>query len=811
MALNSLSFSKYKNLRNVTLDMARSGGVIALAGRNGTGKSNCLEAIILILQSARRSGVVGRNCPEEYGFDASNTGEHISCRRDKTGFECKINGVKSERIEDFPRQVVAVYSGDSQRLLNQIESCENRFMYLNYWTIPFALAILVSSERESAKEFVQEVFHSPDKIFIKIKVSNRRLRSALVGDSNKEKWRKIGAYRGNAVKLDVMAFRKWMNELGSERSTFNFLRENWQIGNKGFIKDIEISFRTQSGVKIVDRQLSEGELKLAFFTAIYEFVAEDNSIILLDEPDAHIHEFWKLRLLALFKKYVDFNRQTIFTTHSPGLINSIAKKSLVSLRSDNEGLISVSDDSDIPDLLDSLGENRMAIYLDRPFVLLEGRSDVKYLEDAIDFFKKEYLKERLCFLSYGGTGDVDFVYNRLKRFFRHVPTRLYCDKDLGGYAAFALMAKEFEINTEGWKDKGKTPAPDEIERQLKSHNVTYIPKPYHISNGEYAVENYLSSDFMLETLNQELKNCADSVCVKTLDIIGNKLKRDFYRGNIKIPKEELIWFAPLVRSVENFYRSVCDVDDIDVSYIVPIVSSPKSDYIQAQIKSFESAKKKCPDLRCELIVVDARTVGLAEDLALYGLNIVDGRGHDIEEAIGLGFESSKGSYVCVLWEFATIQDTIFKVLEDVLAYMPDFAMCGPKIEQEEDFALYRVKVSEDDAKKAFEIVNNAGLDISCFCIKREMFSTMLENKISGYMSKGIGLWLLVKASFVWLNKRCLSKWRDLDTSMTEIPQSEDAKRAIESELSRWKWYDAIQNIESDMDGRKGVQSGLKDV
>lgn len=811
MALNSLSFSKYKNLINVTLDLERSRGVIALAGRNGMGKSNCLEAIVLILQSARRSGVIEHNCPEEYEYDANIKGGHISCRRDKFGFECVINGIKSQRIEDFPRQVVAVYSGDSQRLLQQIESCDNRFVYLNYWTIPFALAILVSSERESVKKIVKEVFHSPEKILIKIKVSNRRLRSALVGNSDREKWRKIGAYRGNTVKLDVVAFRKWMNELGSEGSTFNFLRENWKIGNKGFIKDIEITFRNQSGVRIVDRQLSEGELKLAFYVAIYEFVAEDNSIMLLDEPDAHVHEFWKFRLLTLFKKYVPFNRQTIFTTHSPGLINAIDKKSLVSLKSEKDGLVSASVDSDISDLLEGLGENRMAIYSDRPFVLLEGRSDVKYIEDAIDFLKKEYLKERLCFLSYGGAGDADFLYERLRHFFRNLPIRLYCDKDSGGYAALELMAKVLGVNTKQWKDKGKTPPSPEIERQLKLHGITFIPKPYHISHGEYAVENYLSSDFMLETLNKELKNCADPVCVKTLDKIGDILKRKFYRGNIIIPREELIWFAPLVRSVENFYRSACDVDDIDVSFIVPIVSPPKNDYIRAQIRSFESARTKCPDLKCELIVVDARASGLAGDLALYGSNIVDGRGHNIEEAIGLGFRSSKGSYSCVLWEFATIQDTIYKVLEDGLAYMPDFVMCGSRIMQEEDFALYRVKVSEDDAKKAFEIVNNAGLDISCFCIKRELFRTMLENKISGYMSRGIGLWLLVKASFVWLNKRCLSRWRDLDTSMTEIPQSEDAKRAIESELSRWKWYDAIQNIESDMDGRKGVQSGLKDV
>ena len=786
MKLNSLSFSRYKNLENVSLNLERSNGIVAFAGRNGMGKSNFLEAIVLILQSARRNGYIGKGCPKEYAFSVEDNGKSIRCECNKGGFKCYINDEESVFPSDFPRQLVAVYSGDSRRLLREVESCDERFVYFDYRTIPVALAILLSSERESVKDFVKEIFHLPKKISIQIKVSNRRLHSNSIAEADRRLFRKLGSYTRNIVKLTPEALNNWIRTIGSEQDAFTYLTRNWQDGAKGFVRDIIICFENDKKAKIDASQLSEGEIKLAFFKAIYEFIAEDNSIILLDEPDAHVHEFWKIKLLHLFKSYAEIGRQTIFTTHSPGLINGVDANSLVSLATDESKRIFAVIDGDVSKLLSSLGVDRMAYYADKPIIMFEGKTDVEYLRKAFDCLDKSYLNNELLLFSYGGVGNVDFVYDNLRRIFHGKPIKVYCDKDSGGRDALRKMAKYFKImdNQDSEQDaEDNQEIPDDILSKLKEHNIQYLPKPFDSEN-EYAIEDYFDCDFIFEAFTKEIRK--GHICIKTLSRAGDNLKRALYSGGVDIPLCEFGLFAPLVRDVESFYRMTTGIPQKDVSFVVPIAFTPCQEYIDAQIKSFRTALDKEPAFSAELVIVDLRTEGLASDLSAYGTDIVDAKGMSLEKAIMIGVEKSIGDYVCVLWQHATIQNNVFKSLKKAVSFYPDYIMYDatmPDMQFEKLLCLEKGKELDNEVG----IMVGRSCDLSHFCISRFLVNKLIKNHVSGMLSHKFGKWLLMSARSLWLAKKEISVWRDEVRAVPKIPDSDQGNEAIQIAISNCKW------------------------
>ena len=83
------------------------------------------------------------------------------------------------------------------------------------------------------------------------------------------------------------------------------------------INEIKVSVNVE-GNKIDFDNLSEGEKKLILIECITKVLGDENSLVLLDEPDAHTHIAMKKDLLKLIS---EFKGQTIMTTHSPMFLN----------------------------------------------------------------------------------------------------------------------------------------------------------------------------------------------------------------------------------------------------------------------------------------------------------------------------------------------------------------------------------------------------------------------------------------------------------------------------------------------------------
>ena len=74
---------------------------------------------------------------------------------------------------------------------------------------------------------------------------------------------------------------------------------------------------------------------------ILEAIADERSIVLLDEPDSHIHVARKAELKDYFEKTA--NRENILTSHSPTLTAKFPEKAIIMLDCQPDGHATVVD------------------------------------------------------------------------------------------------------------------------------------------------------------------------------------------------------------------------------------------------------------------------------------------------------------------------------------------------------------------------------------------------------------------------------------------------------------------------------------
>ena len=127
MKLKKLWIKEYKNLENFEINFEKTtSNINVLIGKNGSGKSNLIEAICLIfkyLQKEPDSMTVFQDFFLEYELQEKNikierkTGQGYKCQIDNEEFN--IDGFlaqESKGVKLFPENIVVTYSGFNKRL-----------------------------------------------------------------------------------------------------------------------------------------------------------------------------------------------------------------------------------------------------------------------------------------------------------------------------------------------------------------------------------------------------------------------------------------------------------------------------------------------------------------------------------------------------------------------------------------------------------------------------------------------------------------------------------------------------------------------
>ena len=159
--------------------------------------------------------------------------------------------------------------------------------------------------------------HNQEKIKINFKESTEQDRLYLFIKSKKELQNIANNYESNTEFFKAL-----------ESTYISKLMEEVRIKVKKENVDGSITFK----------ELSEGEQQLLTVLGLLKFTKDEDSLILLDEPDTHLNPLWKWKYFEYLDKVVKNpdSTQLIINTHDPLVIGNL-KKEEVRIFKNNKG------------------------------------------------------------------------------------------------------------------------------------------------------------------------------------------------------------------------------------------------------------------------------------------------------------------------------------------------------------------------------------------------------------------------------------------------------------------------------------------
>lgn len=597
--LKKLQIKKYKNLIDFTVDFESGKGLSILIGNNGSGKSNVLEAISGIFVNAYSAKAIHKFV---YSLTYEIKGKEV--KLEQTIYRCqyyvdgKVIAVKELALRGLlPTNVIALYSGEDKRWWHNYyepfylkftrdinagtsNTLSPKMYYINkyYWDI--ALLSLVYSTAEDDKQFLRETIgrDTVDNILLFYTQNvERHCKSELLKSflqsvnlfsehSKGPEGEPVYLYAmtkenifdtyGVQVFEDFAAVKnfymfvdaKFLNNKPEEfnyyeKQLFDYFVQAYMPKGKKVIKNIELIYNGYSA-----KDLSEGEKKLILIRSILSFVADENSLILFDEPDANIHEGRKQQIYNLFAEYCKFDRQMVVATHSPILAQLAKEKELLMLELEN-GKSTILTDEKIEKIKklsgtswDVIGQGMM-LRSSRPLVVFEGKTDVMYVKRALEMLKSrvtDYASLNVDFLNANGAGNVKSFIDNLKSF---VPDSkkiiIFFDRDNAGKDGARAV-------TGISKDDERVAHYQDIVQD----NITtsFIPYKDGVTEGDFLIEDYFSWDDTIKAIVEDVIPDRKHP-IKMLPNLPDKIKKELEKRINKFEADEFNGFIPLLDKI----------------------------------------------------------------------------------------------------------------------------------------------------------------------------------------------------------------------------------------------------------------------
>lgn len=382
----------FRNLNGFKVDFRRSGETVVFIGNNGSGKSNILEAVSVIF------GNLLYGTPEKIPFQFKLTYEigesSVSIKSDAGGIVYKVGGEVVEKLESqyFPARLVCNYSGEDLRLWKncyepyydrfykslketQIETLRMVYVGRQTWMTTLLVMILNVGKHDAFRKFLASLNHPVENATIEV----------IIDKSVKASWKKDNRVTALIHQLDDMMACKGkldlelLSEINIEPGDLYHLL----TGAQKAIEAIRIEF--SDGVDAM--LLSEGEKKMMDIVFVLECLADERSLVLMDEPDSHIHISRKVEMKKAFDSVP--NRNNIITTHSPSLAAAFDDKAIYMLDKDGSGKVYV--DREKQEIINILTAGQWSYHEQNIF--LSSRKDVLFLEgDTDEYYLKASLK-----------------------------------------------------------------------------------------------------------------------------------------------------------------------------------------------------------------------------------------------------------------------------------------------------------------------------------------------------------------------------------------------------------------------------------
>lgn len=378
MRIDKLRIKDFKNLKNFQIDIDETQLTSVFIGRNGAGKSNLLEAIVIIFRDLDL-GVVTKDFSYEILYKCSGYTMQITNDVKENRQEFFVDDKKLARTAFYkqrrvylPEHVFAYYSGPSNRLEKHFAKHQKRFykalldgdnetlrplFYARLIHSNFVLLAFFSFYEEKNQEFLREYFdiESVESVLFVLKRADW-----VKGKSHPKAdfWGARGVVRDFLDSLygcalapikETESFEEGIKTVKKE-VTYLYLKDQEKLqafakrygNNVEFFKNLEstyisdlieevrIKVRKTDGTIITFNELSEGEQQLLMVLGLLKFTQSKESLFLLDEPDTHLNPAWKFDYLTLIKNVVGQSEssQVIISTHDPIVIGGLNKEAV---------------------------------------------------------------------------------------------------------------------------------------------------------------------------------------------------------------------------------------------------------------------------------------------------------------------------------------------------------------------------------------------------------------------------------------------------------------------------------------------------
>lgn len=566
MKLKSLYIQNYKNLASFTIDFETGNGLTMLIGNNGSGKSNVLEVISgifhdLFKEKPNRKLICDYTL--EYVLD------NINCKiEQKNGIlRCYGENFKSRNsfiTQNAPNNIIGLYSGEENRLWTQfyesyykayirrIKSFRHqermRLMLVNkyYWNV--ALLTLLLSTNETLVPFIRDELgiSTVSKIILKfdfrhydavndllktfidrINTDHHTIKEYTIDELRNTIFYNVLINDNSNVLVDDNE-NILLDDTGiTDLEVFQYFAQAYMPKKEKIIKDIIIYLNDD----ITVQQLSEGEKKLILVKTVLEILSDEKTLLLMDEPDAHLHETRKKNLYSIMSEYN--NRQIVIASHSPTFIDIAEQEQIKMLKTDSHGNALLYDAEKIEAIRELTG-SRINAFLEKPILYCEGT------ETSV-----EYILYPLLFPNYKiiPTGGHEEVINYTKAY----------NKTFGNDTHYAIGIIDWDYKTE-------TQLSSLREEKIYSLKVVEIENVLmDLTLLEAAKNEFCSEDNCMEIVRQVLfDDCRQRKEYQAAKYTANNIVSQI--------KSSISPEGGTIDKVKNRIQEVCDIAKIDVLY-----------------------------------------------------------------------------------------------------------------------------------------------------------------------------------------------------------------------------------------------------
>jgi len=389
MRVLELYLPRFKNLRDFSIHFDADSSVAVLVGRNGTGKSNILEALTLIF----RDMDLGNPATIDYRISYLCRGRVVSVEgyRGARGVDATIDGVgvssgdvvgKTGR-KYRPDFVFGYYSGPSNRLEEHfwdhqvrfyralVRGQENPLRPLFYARAVHSNFVLLAffveedpavraflSDQLAVEQFDSALFEMQKPLWRSkqgdprfwfargtVEVLLDRLYGVALAPMRFDASVKIGMRRPTR-KEHLFLFLPNLGALRSLRDLYSTNQDFFKALESTYISELIHDVRVRVGLRmsrssLTFRELSEGEQQLLLVLGLMRFTREDESLFLLDEPDTHLNPTWSVQYREFLETIGGLGEtsQVLMATHDPLVVSSMTRQEVRILERDDNSMI----------------------------------------------------------------------------------------------------------------------------------------------------------------------------------------------------------------------------------------------------------------------------------------------------------------------------------------------------------------------------------------------------------------------------------------------------------------------------------------